>query len=143
MSPTTQCKFTMTCTGLLLVVDEFEPHNFLQFSTEQSIVPSYIGKQFSIFLLCLAIWVILHTFSVCVHYHRLLIACHCLLPACDTNHLCMQLSALKLSPPMQLMIPTWINHLFYFLTSLIVCLFVMIWKSSWIVFNLCHCNTVY
>ena len=35
--PATLCTFTLTHKGLLLRMDKFEPHNFCQFSTEQSI----------------------------------------------------------------------------------------------------------
>ena len=41
------CTFTLTHTGLLLHVDKFEPHNFCQFSTEQSI-PTYTSDNNSI-----------------------------------------------------------------------------------------------
>ena len=38
MRPDARCTFTLSRTGLLLRVDQFVPHNFRQFSTEQSIV---------------------------------------------------------------------------------------------------------
>ena len=37
-APTGRRTFTLTRAGLLLRVDKYEPHNFRQFSTEQSIV---------------------------------------------------------------------------------------------------------